>query len=154
MKKIIILLLICFTTLHAIAQKQDKISGFFLLDYSTTMNDRTLGNNPSAVGINVQVMMKTKTAFEPLIKIAAQSSLENDDVYRLTPDGKGVPDARSIINVFAGSSFNPSKHFYLSFLLGPSFINNNTYLGIEPSIGFYFSEKKKSNSAGFLSKYF
>ncbi len=143
MKKYIILFIFCLSSKEIFAQKKDKIAGYFLFEYSTTMYDRTLGNNPSGVGIGAQVMMKTKTAFEPIIEITAQGSLEDDDVYRLTPGGKGVPDARGIINVFAGSSFYASKHFYLLFIAGPSFINNITYLGIKPSCGFYFSKRKR-----------
>jgi hypothetical protein len=143
MKKIFIPILICFATLQAVAQKQDKISGYFLLHYYKTMYDRTLGNNPSGVGIGVQTMINTKSIFSPIIEINAQGSLENDDVLRLTKNGNAVPDARGIINVFAGSAFRITHHFNFSFDMGPSFINSNTYLGVKPSCNFYFSKKKR-----------
>src|SRR5690242_19391194 len=98
-------------TLQAIAQKQNEISGYFLFDYNTTLYDKTLGNNPSGVGIGVQTMINTKSIFSPLIEINAQGSLENDDVFRLTKNGEGVPDARAIISVFGGSAFRVSNHF-------------------------------------------
>ncbi len=143
MKKISILFFLSFVTLHVVAQKQDKISGYFLFDYNTTLYDRTLGNNPSDVGIGVQTMINTKSIFNPLIEINAQGALEDDDVFRLTKNGEGVPDARGIINVFAGSVFRISNHFNFSLDMGPSFINSNTYFGIKPSCNFYFSKKKR-----------
>jgi hypothetical protein len=69
--------------------------------------------------------------------------LEDDKLLRLTPGNKPIDDARNIINLFGGASFQPTKRFYLLCMLGPSFINGNTYLGIEPSLGFYFSDKQK-----------
>jgi hypothetical protein len=142
-KKILMPILICFAALQAVAQKQDKISGYFLFDYNTTLYDRTLGNNPSGVGIGIQTMINTKSIFSPLIEINAQGSLEDDDVFRLTKNGEAVPDARGIINAFAGSAFRISNHFNFSFDMGPSFINSNTYFGIKPSCNFYFSKKKR-----------
>ena len=143
MKFLLLLVFICFITMQAFAQKQDKISGYFLLNYCTTLYDRTLGNNPSEVGIEVQTMIKTKSIFNPMIEINAQGALEDDDVLRLTKNGDAVPDARGIINVFAGSAFRISNHFNFSFDMGPSFINTNTYFGIKPSCNFYFSKKKR-----------
>jgi hypothetical protein len=143
MKKVLMFIFICFATLHVFAQKQDKVSGYFLFDYNTTLNDRTLGNNPSGVGIGVQTMINTKSIFSPLIEINAQGALEDDDVLRLTKNGEAVPDARGIINVFAGSAVKFSNYFSFSFDMGPSFINSNTYFGIKPSCNFYFSKKKR-----------
>jgi len=143
MKKILIPILICFAVSKAVAQKQDKISGYFLLDYYTTFYDRTLGNNPSGVGIGIQTMINTRSIFSPLIEINAQGALEDDDVFRLTKNGDAAPDARGIINVFAGSVLKISNHFNFSFDMGPSFINSNIYIGIKPSCDFYFSKKKR-----------
>jgi len=143
MKKFFIPILICFAALQAFAQKQDRISGYFLLHYYKTIYDRTLGNNPSGVGISVQTMINTKSIFSPIIEINAQGSLEDDDVLRLTKNGNAVPDASGIINVFAGSAFRITHHFSFSFDIGPSFINNHTYFGIKPSCNFYFSKKKR-----------
>ena len=60
-----------------------------MFDYNTTLYDRTLGNNPSSVGIGVQTMLNTKSIFSPLIEINAQGALEDDDVFRLTKNGEG-----------------------------------------------------------------
>ncbi len=143
MKKFSILVFICFITLHVFAQKQDKISGYFLLDYYTTLHDRTLGNNPSGVGIGAKIMIHTKSIFSALIEINAQGALENDDVFRLTKNGEAAPDARGIINVFAGPSARFTNYFHFSFAMGPSFINSNTYFSIKPSCDFYFSKSKR-----------
>jgi hypothetical protein len=48
-----------------------------------------------------------------------------------------------MVNLFAGSSFHPSRTIYFSVLAGPSFISGQTFLGLKPSIGFYFSKKQR-----------
>jgi len=154
MKKFLMFIFICFTTPEIFAQKQDKISGYFLLDYNTTLYDRTLGNNPSGVGVDAQVMVNTKTIFKPLIEINAQGSLEDDDVLRVTENREAVPDARGIINVFAGSAFKFSNCFYFSFDMGPSLIDSNTYFGIKPSCNFYFSKRKRITAQVFYLNIF
>jgi len=143
MKKFFIPILICFTTLQAFAQKQDRISGYFLLHYYKTIYDRTLGNNPSGVGISVQTMINIKSMITPMIEISAQGSLEDDDVLRLTKNGNAAPDASGIINVFAGSAFKISSHFNFSFDMGPSFINSNTYFGVSLRVIFIFQKRKE-----------
>lgn len=124
-------------------QTERKVSTFLSAQYNKTIYDRTLGNNPWSIGLGLQVFLNTKTKFKPAIELTADGSLEDDKVQRLASDNKPVNDARGVINLFAGSSFLPTQNFYLSFVLGPSFRNNNTYLGIKPSIGIYFSKKQK-----------
>jgi hypothetical protein len=142
MQKILTTFLCCFFLLQSFGQTQRKISSYLSVQYNKTIYDRTFGNNPWSVGLGLQTFLNGKTKFKPTIDFTANGSLEDDKVLRLTSDNKPVKDARSVINLFAGSSFLATQNFYLSFVLGPSFINSNTYLGIKPSIGFYFSKKQ------------
>ena len=48
-----------------------------------------------------------------------------------------------MVNLFVGTSFNPTPNTYLSLVGGPSFISGRTMLGIKPSFGFYFSKSQK-----------
>lgn len=48
-----------------------------------------------------------------------------------------------MINLFAGSSFHPTKSIYISVVTGPSFIDGQTLLGIKPSFGFYFPKSHR-----------
>ena len=72
--------------------------------------------------------------------------MEDDKVLRLNPDGSIPKDDNAVhgmVNVFAGSSFRPTSTIYVSFLAGPSFISGQTFLGIKPSFGFYFSKTQR-----------
>lgn len=48
-----------------------------------------------------------------------------------------------MVNLFIGSSFQPTQNFFLLFVAGPGFINGQTLFGIKPSIGFYFSKNQR-----------
>ena len=87
--------------------------------------------------------MNNKTRIKPLIDVTADGAIEDDDVLKLSSDGKSVDNADAVINLFAGTSFQPVKQIYLSVALGPSFISGTTYFGIKPSVGFYFSKSQK-----------
>lgn len=142
-KKLLILVLIGIASTKIFAQKQDKISGYFFVDYNKIIYDRTDGNNPWNIGLGAQVFLNINSKFKPTIELTANASLEDDKLLRLTRDEKPVNDARGVINLFAGTSFQPAKKFYLSFMLGPGFINDNVYFGIKPSFGFYFSNRQR-----------
>jgi hypothetical protein len=81
-----------------------------------------------------------------LIEFTADAYLANDKVLRTNADSvspKAYQGVGSMINLFIGYSFHPTKDFYLSFSGGPSFISGTTRLGIKPSVGIYFSKTKK-----------
>ncbi len=146
MKKILPTLLTCFIFSQTFSQTQKKVSTYLLTQYNTTLHDRTSGNNPWGTGIGLQTFFNNKTKFKPTIELTADIYLEDDKVLRLNNDG-AVPtrynDVRGMVNLFAGTSFHPTKNIYLSFVTGPSFISGQTMLGIKPSFGFYFSNSQK-----------
>jgi len=143
MRKAVTTILACFILTQTIGQTSKKISTYLQIQYNHTQYDRTLGNNPWSVGLGLQAFLNTRTKFRPTIELTADGALESDKVLYLALDNKSVNAAVGVINLFAGSSFLPTKNLYLSFALGPSFINNNTYLGIKPSIGFYFLKRER-----------
>lgn len=142
MKKCIQLLLCCFLFLHGNAQK--KVSLYFLTELNETINDETLPNNPWAIGAGFQAFVQTKTKFKPSAEVTYDLYLENDKVLRLNTNGsiqQGIDGG--MLNFFIGSTFQATNNFYVSLLLGPSFINSTTLFGIKPSLGLYFSQSKK-----------
>jgi hypothetical protein len=143
MQKFITTFLACLILTLTFGQTERKVSAYLLTQYNKTIYDRTLGNNPWGVGPGLQIFLNTKTKFKPTIELTGDIYLEDDKVLRLTPNGKSVDDIGSVVNLFTGSSFYPAKQIYLSFLFGPSFINDKTLLGIKPSLGFYFSKTQR-----------
>ena len=143
MKKFVFAFLILFFVKDSFGQSKNKVSLYLQTEYNHTVYDRTLGNNPWSVGLGLQSFLLTKSKLKPTIELAADGSLEDDKVLRLNLENKAVNDAKAVINLFGGLSFFATKNVYVSFVAGPSFINSETYFGIKPSVGFYFSKTQK-----------
>lgn len=146
MKKVITTFLICFILTQTFGQTQRKVSTYLLTQYNNTIYDRTKGNNPWGVGLGLQTFFNNKTKFKPTIELTGDVYLMDDKVLRLNPDGS-VPvnynDVRGMVNLFVGTSFNPTRNIYISFVAGPSFIGGQTIFGIKPSFGCYFTKSQK-----------
>ena len=143
MKKITPLLLLSFFLTPIFGQSQRKITTYLSAQYTKTVRDITLGNNPWGVGLGVQSFLNNKSKFKPTIELTSDIYLEDDKVWRSDSIGTPFNDLGGMTNLFIGSSFHPTKNSYLSFVAGPSFLGGQTLLGIKPSIGFYFSNKQK-----------
>ncbi|HSN59893.1 MAG TPA: hypothetical protein VLR49_03090 [Ferruginibacter sp.] len=146
MKKLVSTFLFYFILAPSFSQAQPKISTYLLAQYNKTLYDNTSGNNPWGMGLGLQTFFNNKTKFKPTVEITGDIYLENDKVFRSSPDGtfpQSGNDVGGMVNLFVGSSFHPNKNTYLSLLAGPSFIGGQTLFGIKPSLGFYFSKNQK-----------
>ncbi|MEJ7586870.1 MAG: hypothetical protein WKI04_04845 [Ferruginibacter sp.] len=143
MKKMITFWLFYFILIQTFGQTNKKVKTYVLTQYNKTIYDRTLGNNPWGIGIGMQTFFINNTSFHPTIELTADVYLEDDKVFRMNPDNSPIKDVPVMINLFVGTSFNPGKKFYLSFVAGPSFINGQPLLGIKPSFGFNFSKNQQ-----------
>lgn len=146
MKKLIPTFLFCFLLTQGFGQEQRKVTTYISAGYTKTLYDYTKGNNPWGAGLGIQGFLNNQTNFKPTIELTGDLFLEDDKVLRLNPDGSFPREDNSVdgmINLFAGSSFHPNQHVYVSFLAGPSFIGGQTFLGIKPSFGFYFSKTQR-----------
>ncbi|MDQ2752379.1 MAG: hypothetical protein M3R72_05085 [Bacteroidota bacterium] len=117
-----------------------------MTDYNHTLYDYTLGNNPWGIGLGLQTFFNTKSRFKPTIELTGDIYLEDDKVLKLNPDGsipKNDNAVSSMVDLFAGSSFQLTQNVYISLLAGPALINKQVLLGIKPSFGFYFSKTQK-----------
>lgn len=141
MRRFISTLLCCLVISMALAQKERKITTYVSTQYNTTLADYTKGNNPWGIGLGIQAFLNNKSKFKPTIELTSDIYLESDKVLYSNPDGswpKDGNDVGSMTNLFAGASFNITKHIYVSFIVGPGFIGKQTLFGLKPSIGFYF----------------
>ena len=125
------------------AQTQRKISSYLFAQYTNTIYDQTLGNNPWGMGLGVQAFLNNKTKFKPSIELTGDVYLADDKVARLDGNDNFIDDIPAMVNLFIGSSYHPNNTIYVSFLAGPSFINGKTLFGIKPSAGCYFSKNKR-----------
>ena len=143
MQKVITNIILCFIFTYSVGQTQKKISTYLLTQFSTTLYDVTKGNNPWGVGLGLQTFLNNKTKFKPTIELTGDIYLEDDKVLRTNSIGTPLNDVRSMVNLFIGTSFNPTKNIYLSVVVGPSFISGQILLGIKPSLGFYFTKSQR-----------
>ena len=143
MQKIMAIFLCCFVLSKAYGQKENKVTTYLLTQFNKTVYDVTQGNNPWGIGLGLQTFFNNKTKFTPTIELTGDIYLADDDVFRMHTDGTEIIDVPGMVNLFVGTSFEPAKNVYLSFVAGPSFINGQTLLGIKPSLGFYFSAAKR-----------
>jgi hypothetical protein len=124
-------------------QTQRKVSTYLLTQYNNTMYDVTKGNNPWGVGLGLQTFLNNKTMFKPTIELTGDIYFVDDKVFRTDSNGNQLNAVGGMVNLLFGTSFNPKKNIYLSFVAGPSFISGQTLIGIKPSIGFYFTKSQK-----------
>lgn len=143
MQKITATILLCFILTYSFGQTQKKISTYLLTQFNTTLYDVTKGNNPWGVGLGLQTFLNNKTTFKPTIELTGDFYLEDDKVFRTNSFGSPLNDVRTMVNLFIGTSYNPTKKTYLSVVVGPSFISGQTYLGIKTSVGFYFTKLQR-----------
>ena len=146
MKKLIPTFLFCFLLTQVFGQATRKVSSYILANYNKTLYDYTVGNNPWAVGLGLQAFLNNKSKFKPTVELTADKYLEDNKLLRLNPDGSIPKDDNGVhgmVNLFAGSSFHPSQSIYMSFVAGSRFISGQTFLGIKPSFGFYFSKTQR-----------
>ena len=143
MQKIISIFLGCFIFTQSFGQTQKKATSYLLTQYNKTISDRTIGNNPWGLGLGLQTFFNNNSKFKPTIELTGDIYLLDDKVFRMNTDGSKINDVRGMVNLFFGSSYHPTKSVYLSLVAGPSFISGQTFIGIKPSVGFYFSTTQK-----------
>ena len=107
------LILLSFIIAFSTVKAQIKISSYLSVQYNKTIYDITYGNNPSGIGLGLETVLNTKTKFKPVIEITGDIYLENDNVFRMTTTGEEIESIGSMVDLFAGSAFNPNqKQFY------------------------------------------
>lgn len=143
MQKIIITFLICFIFTKTFGQFKKNVSTYLQGQYTHTISDRTIDNNPWGLGLGVQTFFTLKTKLDPTIELAADTYLQDDKVFRTNPDGTPIDDLGNMVNLFFGVVYNPIRPIYFSLIAGPSFSNGHALLGIKPLIGFYCPGNKK-----------
>jgi hypothetical protein len=143
MQKVIFSFILCFILTSSFGQTQKIISTYLYTQFNTTVYEVTKGNNPWGIGLGVQTFLNNHTKFKPTIELTGDIYLVDDKVFRTDSTGTPLNDVRGMVNLFVGTSFNPTKNMYLSVVVGPSFINGQTLFGIKPSLGFYFPKSQR-----------
>ncbi len=132
-----------FCLLLGQANSQDrKISGWLQGQVSRTLYDHTLGNNPWGLGLGFQAFWPEGSKWRLTMDFTADFYPGGDKVLRLNPDESPRRELGAVANLFAGPSYHPNERIFMSLVAGESIIHNQTYFGIKPSFGYYFSDKQ------------
>lgn len=143
MQKLITTFLFCLILSNSFGQVRNRSAIYLQGQFTKTIHDATLGNNPWGIGAGLQYLFNHFSKFSPTVEIAADGYLEDDKVLRLNSDGTPMKTVDYMVNLFAGVSYQPLKKFYLSLSAGPSLVSGETLFGLKPSFGFYFSKDQK-----------
>lgn len=141
MRKIFMTLFLFFSIFQLAAQ-QRLVNVYLQVEQNLTLYDITQGNNPHGIGLGAQAFLNTKSRFKATMELTGDVYMYDDKVLRTRGNSPGVwnnediiPDVPAMVNLFAGASWHPTKGFYMSVTIGPSFIGGNTYVGFKPAIG-------------------
>ncbi|MEI6062199.1 MAG: hypothetical protein WCR72_15970 [Bacteroidota bacterium] len=140
MRKLVILLVSCFLTLNILGQQSRKVSLFFNFQANKTVYDRVM-QNANGAGPGLELFLNTSTKFKPILEFNWDLFSTSD--VMISKDGNELVKKRSVPSIFIGASYNPLNRLYITFTLGPSFINSEVYLGIKPCVGYYFGRKER-----------
>ena len=143
MQKFFLISVFSFILFESSGQMLKKHPVYLYGQFTQTIYDQTLGNNPWGIGAGLQYLFNHFSKFSPTVEIAADGYLEDDKVLRLNSDGTPMKTVDYMVNLFAGVSYQPLKKFYLSLSAGPSLVSGETLFGLKPSFGFYFSKDQK-----------
>ncbi|MEP6597258.1 MAG: hypothetical protein ABJA71_14995 [Ginsengibacter sp.] len=146
-------ILACIVLTQTFGQSQRKVNTYFFVQGNKTVYDRTITNNSVGFGLGLQAFLNNKSKFKPTIEVNNNIFGGTKELY-LTTDGKPIYGKSEVTNIFFGYTFSLADNFYVGFILGPSFIDSDPYLGIKPKVGFYFSEKKRISGTLSLTSIF
>lgn len=143
MKNILFLYTLCFVVQFSNGQVKRSISADLLVQYNNTLYDYTRLNNQWGVGIGAQTFFNNRSAFKPFIEFTGEIYPMDDKVYRIDLFGSSNDKINSVVNLLGGLCYQPGDRIYFAVTAGPSFINEQTYVALKPSVGAYFSSNHR-----------
>jgi hypothetical protein len=147
-------LLISFCQLSA--QKQRLVNVYLQGQLNWTRYDITKVNNNTGFGLGAQAFLHTKSKFNATLELTADKYWGKKVllVYRTSSLAWGnkdiIPSVDGMVNLFAGTTWNPSKIFYMGIAAGPSFINGNVHAGFKPAIGLFSRNQRWTTRLSFI----
>ncbi len=137
------ILLLFVACTNAQAQHARKLPIYLQTQYSKTLYDRTLRNNPSAIGFGLESFYQNKSKLKPTASISFNLRLAGDKALRFGADSMPIDAVETAFNIRIGESYFFSKRNYMAFAAGPSFINGKMLFGLKTSLGYFFSANQK-----------
>ena len=143
MRRLIIALLFFPVSTPALGQTSKKVSAYLSWQYSQTIYDITVPNNPWGMGLGLQFFFINNAKVKPTVDLTADAYLMDDKVLRLYSDGTPIESVGGMVNLFAGVSYHPARFIYFSTVAGPSFVSGKCLFGLKPTLGFYLAQNQQ-----------
>jgi hypothetical protein len=142
-------LLISFCQLSA--QKQRLVNVYLQGQLNWPRYDISKVNNNAGFGLGAQAFLHTKSKFNATLELTADKYWGKKVLlgYRTSPFG-AIPSVDGMVSLFAGTTWNPSKIFYMGIAAGPSFINGNVHAGFKPAIGLFSRNQRWTTRLSFI----
>ena len=145
MKILFITILSCVIALNGIAQTQKKFNGYLKGQFNGTLYDYKKSTNVLGIGFGLQGYMNNETRFKPTIDLTGNYYFF-DDLFKILvpyiPFGEDSSEIDKVYNLFVGSAYQLKSWFNVSLTAGPSIIDGKTFLGIKPTVSFFFPSSK------------
>jgi hypothetical protein len=143
MKKILSFFVGLIWVLSALGQSGIKLSSSFSFNVNKIIYD---GIYPiyktTGIGLGLQLGLSNQTIFKPIIEIDWDRFAKSTDMVSITLEGKDVIKHRTY-NLFMGSDFRIYKNFKMEVLVGPSFLDSYTYLGLKSAMIYSFGKNER-----------
>ncbi len=123
-------------------QLRKKLNTHLFLQYTGTIKDPNMGNNPWSMGIGLNHTMNSRSLIKPVIVMSAHLFLASDKVFRMFPDGSEISSIYTIVDFLGGPLICASKNFQLQIPGGISFVNGIARWAIEPGINLLSNQQK------------
>jgi hypothetical protein len=143
MKKIFLAIALTITLLPATAQRQKRLSTHIEFIQQATISDKTIKNNTWGTGLGLNSQINPGRKLSPTIDLSAFYYFSGYKLLYVNPYDTPIPAVEHLVNLFAGVTYKPGSLYYFSLVGGPSFVSDQTLLGIKPAVGFYFSPARK-----------
>ncbi|NCI45440.1 hypothetical protein [Sediminibacterium soli] len=140
MRRIFFLLLtVCIAQLCA-GQRTTSLT--MQVRYGRTAYDITRSNNPSSLGMALQLGFLKGAKLQPHLELGADLFPGGNKVLYLLSDGTAIPSVSGLTHLYAGLAWHPSKTYFASLSAGTSVLDGRFLFGVRPVLSGYLTAKQ------------
>jgi hypothetical protein len=151
MRTIFLLLACILFSMHLFGQPDHLISAYAKMEGNYVLYDRAMDKAPG-FGTGVEMDLNLRSGLRPFLDI--HCNIFPTNAMATFIDGVELEKKKTILSVFAGTSYPVFRNFYVSLEAGPAFINSDVYLGIKPGISYFVDRKQRMSVALSLTHIF
>lgn len=141
MKKLFFLSILLTAALLTYAQKKSTINTYLHGQAGFVPYGLFSGFTGGGFGGALQATCQLKSKLKPQLDVSANLFSINKILF-VFENGETTGPKQSVITIFGGINYEPSKKFELALSAGPAFDDDGTDFGIKPYVAYYLGRKK------------